>query len=263
MIENTKIGFIGFGNMAKAIAEGLIIKNVVKPNQIYACARNWDNLCKSTEENGINACKTSQELVNESDIVIIAVKPNVIPSIIEPIKEDLKNKIVVSVAAGYTFDKYEELLLPGTAHLSTIPNTPVSIGEGIIVAEKRHSLSDKQHKLIDDIFSKIALLEFVDSNQLSIAGTISGCGPAFASMFIEALSDAAVKHGLTREASYKLASQMILGTGKLQIETGQHPGSMKDAVCSPGGTTILGVTTLEKKGFRGAIVDAVDAIEDK
>ena len=263
MIENTKIGFIGFGNMAKAIAEGLIIKNVVKPNQIYACARNWDNLCKSTEENGINACKTSQELVNESDIVIIAVKPNVIPSIIEPIKEDLKNKIVVSVAAGYTFDKYEELLLPGTAHLSTIPNTPVSIGEGIIVAEKRHSLSDKQHKLIDDIFSKIALLEFVDSNQLSIAGTISGCGPAFASMFIEALSDAAVKHGLTREASYKLASQMILGTGKLQIETGQHPGAMKDAVCSPGGTTILGVTTLEKKGFRGAIVDAVDAIEDK
>lgn len=263
MIENTKIGFIGFGNMAKAIAEGLIIKNVVKPNQIYACARNWDNLCKSTEENGINACKTSQELVNESDIVIIAVKPNVIPSIIEPIKEDLKNKIVVSVAAGYTFDKYEELLLPGTAHLSTIPNTPVSIGEGIIVAEKRHSLSDKQHKLIDDIFSKIALLEFVDSNQLSIAGTISGCGPAFASMFIEALSDAAVKHGLTREASYKLASQMILGTGKLQIETGQHPGAMKDTVCSPGGTTILGVTTLEKKGFRGAIVDAVDAIEGK
>lgn len=155
------------------------------------------------------------------------------------------------------------MLLPETSHLSTIPNTPVSIGEGIIVAENRHSLSDKEYKLINDIFSKIALLEFVDSNQLSIAGTISGCGPAFASMFIEALSDAAVKHGLTREASYKLASQMILGTGKLQIETGEHPGAMKDAVCSPGGTTILGVTTLEKKGFRGAIVDAIDVIEGK
>lgn len=263
MIANVKIGFIGFGNMAKALAEGLIIKNVVKSNQIYTCARNWDNLCKSTKANGINACQTSKALVNESDIVIIAVKPNVIPSIIEPIKENLKDKIVVSVAAGYTFDKYEELLLPGTSHLSTIPNTPVSIGEGIIVAEKRHSLTDEEYKLINDIFSKIALLEFVDSNQLSIAGTISGCGPAFASMFIEALSDAAVKHGLTREASYKLASQMILGTGKLQIETGEHPGAMKDAVCSPGGTTILGVTTLEKKGFRGAIVDAIDAIEGK
>ncbi|EQK38496.1 pyrroline-5-carboxylate reductase [Paraclostridium bifermentans] len=263
MIANTKIGFIGFGNMAKALAEGLIIKNVVKPNQIYACARNWDNLCKSTQANGMNACKTSQELVNESDIVVIAVKPNVIPSVIEPIKENLKDKIVISVAAGYTFDKYEELLLPGTSHLSTIPNTPVSIGEGIIVAEKCHSLTDEEYKLINEIFSKIALLEFVDSNQLSIAGTISGCGPAFASMFIEALSDAAVKHGLTREASYKLASKMILGTGKLQIETGEHPGAMKDAVCSPGGTTILGVTTLEKKGFRGAIVDAIDAIEGK
>ncbi|MCU9813281.1 MULTISPECIES: pyrroline-5-carboxylate reductase [Paraclostridium] len=263
MIANTKIGFIGFGNMAKALAEGLIIKNVVKPNQIYACARNWDNLCKSTQANGINACKTSQELVNESDIVIIAVKPNVIPSIIEPIKENLKNKIVVSVAAGYTFEKYEELLLPETSHLSTIPNTPVSIGEGIIVAENRHSLSESECELVEELFSKIALLEFVDTHQLSIAGTISGCGPAFASMFIEALSDAAVKHGLTREASYKLASQMVLGTGKLQIETGKHPGAMKDAVCSPGGTTILGVTTLEKKGFRGAIVDAIDAIEEK
>ena len=263
MIANTKIGFIGFGNMAKALAEGLIIKNVVKPNQIYACARNWDNLCKSTQANGINACKTSQELVNESDIVIIAVKPNVIPSIIEPIKENLKNKIVVSVAAGYTFEKYEELLLPETSHLSTIPNTPVSIGEGIIVAENRHSLSESECELVEELFSKIALLEFVDTHQLSIAGTISGCGPAFASMFIEALSDAAVKHGLTREASYKLASQMVLGTGKLQIETGKHPGAMKDAVCSPGGTTILGVTTLEKKGFRGAIVDAIDAIEGK
>lgn len=263
MTANTKIGFIGFGNMAKALAEGLIIKNVVKPNQIYACARNWDNLCKSTQANGINACKTSQELVNESDIVIIAVKPNVIPSIIEPIKENLKNKIVVSVAAGYTFEKYEELLLPETSHLSTIPNTPVSIGEGIIVAENRHSLSESECELVEELFSKIALLEFVDTHQLSIAGTISGCGPAFASMFIEALSDAAVKHGLTREASYKLASQMVLGTGKLQIETGKHPGAMKDAVCSPGGTTILGVTTLEKKGFRGAIVDAIDAIEEK
>ena len=147
--------------------------------------------------------------------------------------------------------------------MSTIPNTPVSIGEGIIIAENRHSLSNEEYQLVEELFSKIALLQFVDSKQLSIAGTLSGCGPAFTSMFIEALADAAVKHGLTREISYKLASQMVAGTGKLQIATGKHPGEMKDAVCSPGGTTIVGVATLERKGLRSAVIDAIDAIETK
>ena len=98
---------------------------------------------------------------------------------------------------------------------------------------------------------------------MGIAGTISGCGPAFAAMFIEALSDGAVLHGLSRELSYKLASQMVVGTGKLQLMTGRHPGAMKDGVCSPGGTTIVGVTTLERKGLRSAVIDAIDAVESK
>ena len=263
MLDKIKVGFIGFGNMAQALAEGLIIKEVIKPNQIYACSKNWEKLYKNTKEKGMNPCKTSEELVKESDIVIIAVKPYLIPEVITPIKEILKKKIVISVAAGYSFEKYEALLSPGTSHLSTIPNTPVSIGEGIIIAENRHSLSDEEYQLVEELFSKIALLQFVDSKQLSIAGTLSGCGPAFTSMFIEALADAAVKHGLTREISYKLASQMVAGTGKLQIATGKHPGEMKDAVCSPGGTTIVGVATLERKGLRSAVIDAIDAIETK
>lgn len=263
MLEKIKVGFIGFGNMAQALAEGLIIKEVIEPNQIYACAKNWEKLYKNTKEKGMNPCKTSEELVKESDIVIIAVKPYLIPEVITPIKEILKKKIVISVAAGYSFEKYEALLSPGTSHLSTIPNTPVSIGEGIIIAENRNSLSEEEYQLVEELFSKIALLQFVDSKQLSIAGTLSGCGPAFTSMFIEALADAAVKHGLTREISYKLASQMVAGTGKLQIATGKHPGEMKDAVCSPGGTTIVGVATLERKGLRSAVIDAIDAIETK
>ena len=263
MLNNIKIGFIGFGNMAQAISDGLIFKEAIKPNQIYACANNWDKLCTNTKNKGINPCKTTEELVDKSDIVIIAIKPHLIPEVITPIRENLQQKIVISVAAGYSFEKYEALLCPGTAHLSTIPNTPVSMGEGIIIAEKRHSLSKEQYKIVEELLSKISLLQLVDSNQLSIAGTLSGCGPAFTSMFIEALADAAVKHGLTRDISYKLASQMVAGTGKLQIATGQHPGQMKDAVCSPGGTTIIGVSMLERKGLRASVIDAIDAIETK
>ncbi len=107
------------------------------------------------------------------------------------------------------------------------------------------------------------MVEVVDARHLGIAGTLSGCGPAFTAMFIEALSDGAVLHGLPRELSYQLASQMVVGTGKLQISTKRHPGAMKDAVCSPGGTTIKGVTALEQKGFRSAVIGAIDAIEQK
>ncbi|MBS5932069.1 MAG: pyrroline-5-carboxylate reductase [Clostridiales bacterium] len=263
MIKDVNIGFIGFGNMAQALADGFLFKKVLLPSQIYACARNWDKLCVNTQVKGINACKTATELVNQSDVIIIAVKPQMIEEIIIPIKDILQGKIVVSIAAGYQFETYESLLLPGTSHISTMPNTPVSIGEGVIIAENQHSLSKEEYNLVDDLFSKIAILQLVGSNQLSIAGTISGCGPAFASMFIEALSDAAVKHGLPRDIAYKLSSQMVAGTGKLQVATGKHPGEIKDAVCSPGGSTIVGVTMLERKGFRSAVIDAIDAIEIK
>ncbi|ABX43272.1 pyrroline-5-carboxylate reductase [Lachnoclostridium phytofermentans] len=261
MLENITIGFIGFGNMAQALANGLLFKNVVKPRQIYASAKNYEKLCKNTREKGMIPCKSANELVEQCDIIIIAVKPFMVPEVITPIKELLQKKIVISVAAGYPFDKYEAILVPGTHHLSTIPNTPVSIGEGIIICENHHSLTKEEYDTVADLFSKIALLEFVDTKQLTVAGTLSGCGPAFVSMFLEALADGAVKHGLPRDTSYRLASQMVAGTGKLQIETGAHPGAMKDAVCSPGGTTIVGVATLERKGLRSAVIEAIDEIE--
>ena len=117
--------------------------------------------------------------------------------------------------------------------------------------------------LFTKLFSTISIVQFVETKQLSIGGTVAGCGPAFASMFIEALADAGVMHGLARPVAYKLASQMIVGTGKLQLATNNHPGAMKDAVSSPSGTTIVGVATLERKGFRSAVIDAIDAIENK
>ena len=199
MSDNTKIGFIGFGNMAQAIADGLLSKNAAAAENIFACAANWEKLCRNTKKRGIVPCRDAAETAVNSDIVILAVKPYMMADVTSTVKSILKDKIVISVAAGYPFENFEEILLPGTHHISTIPNTPVSVGEGIFICENRHSLSDSELALVENIFSKIALMQFVDTNQLSIAGTVSGCGPAFASMFLEALADAAVMHGLTRD----------------------------------------------------------------
>lgn len=261
--QDIRLGFIGFGNMAQAMAQGLLRKEALKAEQIYACAKDWEKLCRNTRDQGMHPCRGAREVAEHADIVVVAVKPYMIADVLPPIKDILQKKIVVSVAAGYPFEKYEGILLPGTHHLSTIPNTPVSIGEGIIICEKRHSLTEEEYRLVEALFSRIALVQSVETAQLSIAGTLSGCGPAFVSMFLEALADAAVLHGLPRALSYRLAAQMTAGTGKLQLASGCHPGAMKDAVCSPGGTTIVGVAALERKGLRSAVIDAIDAIENK
>ena len=259
--KNVKTGFIGFGNMAQAMAAGLLLRQAVQPGQLYACAKNWEKLRGNTEPRGMHPCRDAAELVNSCDLVVVAVKPYLVADVLAPVKEQLAGKIVVSVAAGKPFAAYEEILAPGTHHLSTVPNTPISVGEGVIACESRHSLSEEEWALFCDIFGKAALIVPVDTAQLSIAGTLAGCGPAFAAMFIEALADGAVKQGLPRALAYQLASQMVVGTGKLQLATDAHPGAMKDAVCSPGGTTIVGVAALERRGFRGAVIDAIDEIE--
>ena len=263
MDRNIKLGFIGFGNMAQAMAKGLLLKEVLPPKQIYACAKNWEKLRENAGDMGIQPCKTARELCENADLIVVAVKPYLIQEVLEPVKDILKDKVLVSVAAGWLFEKYEGILAPGTHHISTLPNTPVSIGEGIIVCERQHSLTKEEYELFQRLFAPIGMLQPVDTKQFGIDGTISGGGQAFSAMFIEALADAAVLHGLPRELSYGLASQMIAGTGKLQRVTKAHPGAMKDAVCSPGGTTIVGVAALERDGFRSAVIDAVDRIMKK
>lgn len=260
-MENIRIGFIGYGNMATAIAKGLVNSQKIKPEQLYACALHYDKLCVNTKKLGIHALKTASEVVQTCDFIILAVKPYMIREVVEPIKEQLKNKVVISIAAGVYFADYENILLKGTHHISTIPNTPVSVNAGIFVCEATHSLNDNELMLFKSIFNSIALLKFVETKQLSIAGTICGCTPAFTAMYLEALGDAGVLHGLSRSDAYEMSAMMLMGTGMLYLEEKQHPGMMKDAVCSPGGTTIKGVAQLEKSGFRSAIIEAIQMIE--
>lgn len=262
-LDKIKIGFLGFGNMAQAMAQGWIRPGNLKPDSLYATARNLEKLRNNTEALGIHAVDSTKEMIQEVDIVVLAVKPYQIQSVVEPVKDLLKNKIIFSVAANVTFEMFQEFLSEEHSHVSSVPNTPVSIGEGIIVVEEKHSLSNKEWKTLEEALQMLGLVQKVPTDQMSIAGTLAGCGPAFASLFLEALADGAVKYGLSRSDAYTLASQMMSGTGKMYLETNEHPGVMKDKVTSPGGTTIKGVAALEEHGFRNAVIQAFDAIEGK
>ena len=260
MNQELKIGFVGFGYMAHAIAKGWILSGEIIPKQLYASARNQDKLKDNTSHLGIQTVETNEELINAVDVVIIAVKPYQIRGIFEPLKEKLAGKILVSLAVNILAEDFSAYLLDGTEHLSTLPNTPVAIREGIVIFEDNHTLRAENFALVKELFELISHVESIPTDQMGIAGLIAGSAPAFADLFIEALGDAGVKHGLDRKAAYRLASKMMSGAGELQLQTGKHPGELKDEITSPGGTTIKGIASLEKNNFRGTVIDAVDAI---
>lgn len=192
-----KLGFVGFGNMAQAIAKGLIGAGVLPGSQMYACAAHFDKLQHTAGDLGVHPVATAQEVVERSDWVILAVKPYLIEQVVAPVAQLLAGKVVVSVAAGWTLERYRQIL-PENAHcICTVPNTPVAVGEGIFVCEQSHSLSEQEFAQFEQLFSPIALIEMIDTNHLSAAGTLSGCTPAFTAMYLEALGDAGVKYGLT------------------------------------------------------------------
>ena len=257
--STARIGFIGFGNMAQAMAKGLVEHAGFEGGRITACAAHFDKLETSCKPLGANAVRTPAEVAEASDLVIVAVKPYMVADVLAPAREALAGKAVVSVAAGLLFDFYEDLLGAGSHHLSTIPNTPIAVGCGVIACEQKHSLSADEWETFTGLFGGIALIEPVAGHLLSTASAVAGCGPAFAAMFLESLADGGVKNGLPRATAYRLAAQMMAGAAQLHLATGTHPGAMKDAVCSPGGTTIKGVAALEAAGLRNALISAVDA----
>lgn len=254
-----KIGFIGFGNMAQAITKGLLDYKVIAPQDICACAAHYDKLEKNAAKFGIGPCKSAREVVENSHIVILAVKPYQIADVSYEIKDAFDGKFMVSLAAGFGFDKLENYF-QNVHMISAIPNTPIAVGKGILICQEKNSLTEDEKAEFAALFDSIARIVEVESTHLDIAGTVAGCSPAFVAMFMEALGDAGVKYGLKRNVAYELAAAVIEGTGALYLDSKMHPGELKDAVCSPAGTTIKGVSALEKDGFRGDIIDAIDAI---
>lgn len=265
-MESVTIGFIGFGNMGQAIAQGLINAGAVDGKHIVATAAHLDRLERNAAKYGVQVANTARDVVEHADLIIVAVKPYQIESLIKPLGDLLATdaKMLVSIAAGWTLDTYRDMFgdLADRIHIQcTIPNTPMAVGCGVLVTESEHTFTAQQTAVFEELFSSIALVERVDSDHMGIGMCIAGCAPAFTDMYLEALGDAGVKYGLQRETAYRLAARMIEGVGALYMATGEHPGAMKDAVCSPGGTTIRGVASLEADAFRGAVIRAVDAIE--
>lgn len=253
-----KIGFIGFGNMASAMAEGWIKSGKVPASQLCACAGHFDALKERCASMGITALPDAAAVLEEADVIVVAIKPQMILPVLQPLAEQLAGKTLLSVAWGWDCAKWEDAF-PGTRHISTVPNTPVSVNEGVIAVEAAHTLGAEEHELVMGLLSLLGLAVELPSATLFVGGTVGGCAPAFIAMGIEALADAAVKHGIPRAKAYPIVSQMILGTAALQLESGAHPAAMKDAVCSPGGATIKGTCTLEEAGFRNALIKAIDA----
>lgn len=258
--RDVRIGFMGFGNMASAMADGWIASGAIAGDRMCACAGRYDALVERCDRRGMRAMRTAAEVAAAADVLVVAVKPYMIEGVLGPIAGALAGKVVLSVAAGWDCAAYERVI-PGTRHLSTVPNTPVAINEGVIACEKTSTLTDDDRALLFELLGLLGKPVEVETRLLSVAGTVGGCAPAFVAMAIEALGDAAVKHGIPRTTAYEIVSQMMVGTARLQLETGQHPGAMKDAVCSPGGTTIKGVAELERCGMRSAFISAIDAIE--
>lgn len=258
-----KFGFIGLGNMGYAILKGLRAKHESGDFSFYDISQARAELIQ--EELKINFSKSLEELVLNSKYVLLAVKPQIYREVLEEIKPLIKPEhVVISIAPGFDIKTIKTHLGKSTRVIRSMPNTPALVGEGMsVITFSEDNYSDEEIAEIKNIFLSFGEMEIVDEKHMDAIVPISGSSPAYIYMMIEAMADAGCLMGLPRDLAYKLASQSVIGAGKMVLETESHPGKLKDAVCSPGGTTIEAVTVLEEKGFRSAIIEAMKAAHNK
>ena len=254
--SGSTLGFIGCGNMATALISG-IAGRLMPAGDIIAYDTNQAGLNEKAAKIGFTPAKSLAELCRLADRVVLCVKPNVVPLVMREAKDALAGKAVVSIAAGISSKLLGEGL-PDSRVLRVMPNTPALAGEGATaLCKDTTSFSDEEKQWAEALFSSIGTAIWVEERLMDAVVGVSGSGPAYVFMFIEALADGGVKEGLPRDVALKLAAQTVIGSGKLLMESQKHPGELKDMVCSPGGTTIDAVASLEKDGFRGAVIEAV------
>lgn len=259
-----KVGFIGCGNMAKAIIGGLINNAGITPKDIIAADASEAAIKKASDNIGIDTTLNNKEVASNSDVLFLSVKPQFYETVIAEIKDTISaNQIVVTIAPGKTLAWLAERIGSDVKLVRTMPNTPALVGEGITAVCKNSLVSDEEFLYIMSLLSSFGLAEEISENLMDVVVSVSGSSPAYVFMFIEAMADAAVLDGMPRDKAYKFAAQAVLGSAKMVIETGKHPGELKDMVCSPAGTTIEAVRVLEEKGFRSSVIEAMKACTDK
>jgi pyrroline-5-carboxylate reductase len=253
------LGFIGCGNMGEALVKGLLASKAAQPSQVRVSARRPDRMQELVKQYCVGA-GSNAEVARASDVVVLAVKPQILDLVLRQLTHDLtKDKLVISVAAGVPIAALERRLHPPMRIIRAMPNTPATVGAGATALALGEHATDADYATARALFDSVGLTVLLEETQLDAVTGLSGSGPAYLFLIIEALADAGVKVGLSRRASLQLAAQTVLGSAKLLIDSGQHPGMLKDGVTSPGGTAIAGLHTLEAGGLRNVLMNAVEA----
>ena len=258
-----KLGVIGAGNMGTAIIKGYIASGA-DPKTIYVAGHNAERTAAFAGETGIGVCKNIRSLTEQCDIVMAAVKPKDMAAALAEAAPHLDGKkILVSIAAGLTLNNLKDMTAGYEKIVRVMPNTPAMVNEGMSALCRENGVSDEDFAEVMKIFRGIGTAEEIPEKLMDAVVGVSGSSPAFVYIFIEALADGAVLEGMPRAQAMRFAAQTVLGSAKMVLETGQHPGALKDAVCSPAGTTIEGVCALEEAGFRHAVIRAVEKAAEK
>ncbi|MFN2340324.1 MAG: pyrroline-5-carboxylate reductase [Halanaerobium sp.] len=254
-----KLAIIGLGNMGQAILSGILNQNIIKAENIIAADKKFSEPDFKLEDqfSEITITADNQKAAREADYIILAVKPQIIKFVLEDIKKDADSKIVISIAAGVKTELLSQYFGSSAKIVRVMPNTPALVAEGMSALYYSREVEADEKAFVEKIFKALGETAEVKEEEMDAVTGLSGSGPAYVYLFIEALADAGVLKGLDRQTALKLAAQTVKGGAEMALSSGQHPAQLKDMVCSPAGTTIAGVAELEANSFRSTIIKAV------
>lgn len=259
-----KLGFIGTGNMATAMMGGILANGLAKADEVIGADPSEAGRNRVQEKYGIHVTDDNKTAAGQADILVLSVKPQFYADVIQEVKDLVRpEQLIITIAPGKTLAWLAEQFGKDVKIVRTMPNTPAMVGEGMTAATPNEHVTKEELDYACKILSAFGKVEVVTEHMMDAVVAVSGSSPAYVFIFIEAMADAAVAEGMPRAQAYKFAAQSVLGSAKLMLETGKHPGELKDMVCSPAGTTIQAVRVLEEKGLRSAVIEAQTACVKK
>jgi pyrroline-5-carboxylate reductase len=258
-LKGKTLGFVGAGAMGEALMKGLVEAGLVAPGAVHAFDPRADRMAELSQRYGIRWARSNAEVVREADVVILAVKPQIMSAVLGEVRPALERRtLVISIAAGVSTHRLREALGGGTRIIRVMPNTPALVLEGATAIARGQGLEPGDLETAEELFSAVGKVVVLDEELMDAVTGLSGSGPAYVAIVIESLADGGVKMGLDRATAMTLATQTVLGAARLLSQTGMHPGALKDMVSSPGGTTIAGIAGLEEGGIRTTLIQAVE-----
>ncbi|ESO11456.1 hypothetical protein HELRODRAFT_186252 [Helobdella robusta] len=266
-LNGKRLGFIGFGFMAQNLCRGFFYKKILEADQITCYDVNQSILQQVVAEKfeGIHISASNLDLINSSDIIVIAVKPNIALRLLAGLKEAVvtSRHLFVSICAGISTRQIEDVLPTNTRIVRTMPNSSVAVGYGVTVTSGGRWALPEDLRITCRLFESVGICLELPEKDLNTVTAISGSGPAYVYTGIDAAGDGGSMLGLPRDVAQKLAAHTLIGAAKMFLETGQHPSALKDSVCSPGGTTLAGLFALEKGGMRALIMETIKSAHDR